>query len=381
MFVRVSIIAVCAALLGCPPAPGGRTNGSPTKDVVAATDADPAPADAATPGDVPTPPADGAGNPFSCEARCDQPHDPAGKCSCDQGCIARENCCFDYAPLCKPGLLTCEGRCGEAHDPKLQCQCSDVCGGEGGNCCGDWAALCEGEVAKCAGKCGQAFDIALPCQCTPDCDQFGNCCDDWAAECQPGWLTCENRCGEDYDKALPCQCNITCAKHGSCCDDFLDRCDKDINLDWVYAPAGKCKTAAEWHFITFISDGDTFTTADGDKVRLVAVDTPEVTDFECHAAKATDYTMAKLKGESVCLLPDPSQPDEDEFGRKLRNAFYNEPALDGAVVMHDARLVRLGLARVHYKFIWGTSHDEQTVLMELKAKEEGAGGWGACGWE
>ncbi len=132
-----------------------------------------------------------------------------------------------------------------------------------------------------------------------------------------------------------------------------------------------------------MSDGDTLILGTGEKVRLVAVDAPEMTGGgECFAQQATDYTRDLFEGATVCLWADPLQPDKDEFGRLLRNVFYKEPAAGDQLVLHDARMVRLGLARPHYAFVFNTTFAENTVFMALQAQAEGIGGWGACAdWE
>jgi endonuclease YncB( thermonuclease family) len=67
-----------------------------------------------------------------------------------------------------------------------------------------------------------------------------------------------------------------------------------------------------------ISDGDTLTTSTGEKVRLLQIDTPEITSAECYGAEAHKALITLIGKSSVTLESDSVSDDKDRFGRSLR---------------------------------------------------------------
>jgi hypothetical protein len=72
--------------------------------------------------------------------------------------------------------------------------------------------------------------------------------------------------------------------------------------------------------IDHVSDGDTVVLRNGQRVRLVQIDTPEVFfGTECYGRQASATTKGLLSpGTRVRLLPEPATDRIDEFGRLLR---------------------------------------------------------------
>lgn len=235
---------------------------------------------------------------------------------------------------------------------------------------------------SCAAKCGAKYDKSLICQCNSDCAKFGNCCADYTPICAPELLSCKGRCAVAYDKNLPCQCAPTCAKDGSCCGDWLGQCQAGVDLDFIHAGPNECATAADWVAVKYTKDGDTLELANGDIVRFLVVNTPELSTDDCYATDARSFTAARIKksGYKACLVKDPNQPAVDVYGRLLRYVYYQEVGQLTAVQL-NARLVRLGYGHVFYPYATGNVHEPVSLAMQQQARISKVGGWTACpGW-
>ena len=77
-----------------------------------------------------------------------------------------------------------------------------------------------------------------------------------------------------------------------------------------------------------VIDGDTIELADGERVRLIGVDAPEMGFFggvyEPGATEATEFVRSLVYGETVWLEPDGN--DSDAFGRLRRYVWLQYPA-------------------------------------------------------
>lgn len=244
-----------------------------------------------------------------------------------------------------------------------------------------------GVTGTCEGACGAAYDPGRSCQCNDECAKFGNCCPDYGPLCKPAEMTCQGRCDASFNAAKPCQCTWDCPKFGTCCPDWIAQCHKDEQLDFFYAPSGKCTKDSDWKKVDHVSDGDTLVLEETDSkgqnliVRFLLVDTPELTSSDCYALEAKKFTYAQVqKSPSVCLISDTKAGNKDVYGRLLRYVYYKEPAVDGKAVELNLRLLRLGYARVLYPFAKGNQYEALALMTMGLAKENDLGGWAKCGW-
>lgn len=92
-------------------------------------------------------------------------------------------------------------------------------------------------------------------------------------------------------------------------------------------------------------DGDTARfTIDGveERVRFIAVDTPELSKKDYYAIEARDYTCDVLdRAQNIELVFDPKADDRDKYGRMIAWVYA-----DGVLLQES--LVAQGYARVHY---------------------------------
>jgi micrococcal nuclease len=126
--------------------------------------------------------------------------------------------------------------------------------------------------------------------------------------------------------------------------------------------------------IDHVTDGDTVVLRNGQRVRLVQIDTPEVFfGIECYGPQASATTKRLLpSGSRVRLLVEPATDRVDAFGRLLRYVIR----ADGVNV--NLRLVALGAAA---PWFYNGRRGRYAARLELLAKRARAnriGLWRVC---
>lgn len=95
-----------------------------------------------------------------------------------------------------------------------------------------------------------------------------------------------------------------------------------------------------------VVDGDTFDLADGTRVRLAVVDTPEVHGgFEPCGPEASDFTGRFLAGATVAIYRPDDAPPQGNFGRLLGEVVR---VSDGASL--NVALVAAGLGQIDERY-------------------------------
>jgi micrococcal nuclease len=123
--------------------------------------------------------------------------------------------------------------------------------------------------------------------------------------------------------------------------------------------------------IKYVHDGDTLFFTDGRKVRLLAIDTPEVGENrECYGDEATArLEQLAPEGSTVYTLAD--KDTKDQYGRSLLFLWTT----DGEFINYD--LVAEGYAEA--VFIGNNRlYESQFEAAEDAAQAAGAGMWGNC---
>ena len=120
-----------------------------------------------------------------------------------------------------------------------------------------------------------------------------------------------------------------------------------------------------------ISDGDTLTISTGEKVRLLQVDTPEISPAECYGAEAHKALISLIGKSAVTLESDSVSDDQDQFGRKLRYVKVGKLNL-------NLKLVQMGAATPY--FYQGEKGKYATQLLKAaeNAKARKIGLWKSC---
>lgn len=123
--------------------------------------------------------------------------------------------------------------------------------------------------------------------------------------------------------------------------------------------------------VSSIYDGDTLTLDTGAKVRLLQIDTPELSSGECYGQEAKQ-ALIKLVGKSqITLEGDTASADRDRYGRYLRYIYVGKKNL-------NLELVKIGAAAPY--FYQGEKGKYSTKLLKAaqRAKSKKLGLWSQC---
>lgn len=125
-----------------------------------------------------------------------------------------------------------------------------------------------------------------------------------------------------------------------------------------------------WVTAEKVFDGDTFSTTEGEKVRLLGINTPETAHdsqpAEPYGRKATEFLKSLIEGKQLRLLLD--RDHRDRYGRLLAQAYLR----DGRWA--NGLLVEAGLAHV-YTFAPNFKWADKLVAIEKTARANQLGIW------
>lgn len=126
----------------------------------------------------------------------------------------------------------------------------------------------------------------------------------------------------------------------------------------------------KWVRVDKVFDGDTFKTANGDKVRLLGINAPEVTHHtepgEPLGEKATDLLQQLTLGKTVRLKTDKEK--RDSYGRLLAQVYLR----DGTWI--NATMLQHGMAYV-YTFTPNIRWAKELLAHEQLARNKKIGIW------
>jgi micrococcal nuclease len=140
------------------------------------------------------------------------------------------------------------------------------------------------------------------------------------------------------------------------------------------APTAPTNQAGRDVSVERVVDGDTIVVSDGERVRLIGIDTPETVDprkpVQCFGREASDRTKELLPAGTAMRLVSDVEPT-DRYGRTLA---YVYRADDGLFV--NAALVADGYA-LTATYPPNVAHAEELAALASQAREEGRGLWSA----
>jgi micrococcal nuclease len=118
-------------------------------------------------------------------------------------------------------------------------------------------------------------------------------------------------------------------------------------------------------YVTRVIDGDTIVLSNGEYVRYIGIDTPEMNPEEPFAREATQANRDLVEHKTVRLEKDTSETDR--YGRLLRYVYVDDKFV-------NLELVHLGLAEAK-AYPPDTNHQLVLDAAEVEARLAGRGMW------
>ena len=124
--------------------------------------------------------------------------------------------------------------------------------------------------------------------------------------------------------------------------------------------------------ISSVYDGDTVTLSTGEKIRLLQIDTPELSSSECYGNEARSALVTLLNSKAgISLKEDPKLDKVDRYGRLLRYIFVGKTNV-------NLKMVEMGAAAPYFYRGDRGLYSTQILKAAEKAKAAKRGLWKAC---
>ncbi|NOZ26363.1 MAG: thermonuclease family protein [Nitrospirae bacterium] len=141
-------------------------------------------------------------------------------------------------------------------------------------------------------------------------------------------------------------------------------------FSWT-AAAHAYAAGCEYFRVSRVIDGDTFVIGNGERVRLIGIDTPETVDpradVEWFGKEAAKRLRELIEGKEVCLKRDRDRTiDRGKYNRLLRYAW-----IDGTFVNKELILQGYAFAYTRYPF----QYMEEFRRYQETARRKGVGLW------
>ena len=124
--------------------------------------------------------------------------------------------------------------------------------------------------------------------------------------------------------------------------------------------------------ISSVYDGDTVTLSTGAKIRLLQIDTPELSPNECYGQEAR-LALVRILSEpgKVSLKNDPNLDSADQFGRLLRYIFKGKTNV-------NLKMVEIGAASPYFYRGERGAYSKSLLKAAQDAKRKSLGLWKKC---
>ena len=129
--------------------------------------------------------------------------------------------------------------------------------------------------------------------------------------------------------------------------------------------------ASPLYSVTKIYDGDTITLSNGMKVRLLQIDTPELSPAECYGKDARQALIKLIDQSKITLEGDKVSDDKDRYGRLLRYVYAGKINL-------NLKLVEIGAATPYFYQGEKGKYSSQLLKAAQNAQAKKIGLWKLC---
>ncbi len=144
-------------------------------------------------------------------------------------------------------------------------------------------------------------------------------------------------------------------------------------------PITSASLPPEVYIVKEITDGDTIVLNNGQKVRYIGIDTPEVRKTgdksTCYGAEAKAKNADLVSGKTILLKKDVSEVDR--YGRLLRFVYLYDPVASKEGTFVNDYLIRQGYARLA-TFPPDIAKVEELRAAETEARNNNRGLWASC---
>ena len=116
--------------------------------------------------------------------------------------------------------------------------------------------------------------------------------------------------------------------------------------------------------VTRVIDGDTFEIETGEKVRLIGINAPEISDI--FGVESKDYLIKLVEGKDVALQDDNLSSKTDRYNRLLKYVILNGEDVNNKIILNG-----FAIAYLKYKF----EKSELYKKSQISASKKGLGMW------
>ena len=130
--------------------------------------------------------------------------------------------------------------------------------------------------------------------------------------------------------------------------------------------------AASDNQVRSVYDGDTLTLVSGEKIRLLQIDSPELSPSECFGKEAR-LALTKMLGQpgKLTLKKDPALDSVDRYGRQLRYVFKGNTNI-------NLKMVEIGAASPYFYRSERGAYSKNLLKAAQLAQKRNLGLWSKC---
>ena len=121
-----------------------------------------------------------------------------------------------------------------------------------------------------------------------------------------------------------------------------------------------------------VYDGDTLTLDNGERVRLIGVDAPEIKENQPYAVEAKMFVSDLCQNKDICISFEPGQDEKDRFGRSV--AWIWVKVNNGYLNVNEA-MVANGFASVYFYGKSQLQNAEKMIMLQKAARDDKKGKW------